>query len=95
MSLQQKPHHIYNDEAQIIDNTSSKRRRKPNQLYENDEITLFRDDILISRGKKRGCKPGKLSKNISEDTDYHGHHQHRQGKKSSSSGPSLKHHQLP
>lgn len=42
--------------------TTTKRRRKPNQLYENDEITLFRDDILISKNRKR---------KITKPTHYH------------------------
>ena len=49
-------------DEQVNENTS-KRRRKPNQLYENDEITLFRDDIIISKNKKR--------KSIKSTHSYH------------------------
>lgn len=63
MAVEQKPNSgLYganDDTQQVVDSTLSKRRRKPNQLYENDEITLFRDDILISRGKRRGQRGGK------------------------------------
>lgn len=52
-------------EEQANENTS-KRRRKPNQLYENDDITLFRDDILISKNKKR--KPTKPQSALSSST---------------------------
>lgn len=46
---------------------TNKRRRKPNQLYENDDITLFRDDFLLSKSKKR--KMSKLNGGHYQNTD--------------------------
>ena len=68
-------------EEQVNENTS-KRRRKPNQLYENDDITLFRDDILISKNKKRKTsKPHPGSQSSSTLAVNEDHHYSRSGLK--------------